>query len=771
MAKGRTVRHSKKLSFLKLAFLLPQLVLIRIGQIPLFIVYHISFIVKKIFSFRIPVYHIRYTIHFPPLHFSLPRHWRGRGRPRKTWFVPYYLTKFRIFVKRRVPKTVKITTVTFIAIICLLLYTWMVLLAAYQIPSPSRISTSDKALTTEVFDRNGRLLFRFYEGRNRSLVTLHELPRYVVQATIAAEDKNFYSHIGIDPVAIVRALIANIKNQTMEGASTITQQLIKNTLLTPEKTYTRKIKEIFLALWTERLYSKDQILQMYLTEAPYGGPAWGIEAASETYFGKSSKELTLAQAAYLAGLPASPTQFSPYGGTPELGKNRQKEVLRRMIEDKFITQYQADLAYQEDLHLRPQINNIKAAHFVMYVKDLLSQKYGQKVVSQGGLKITTTLDLDLQEGIEKIVSAETDKLIDLNVKNAAAMVTDAKTGQILAMVGSKDYHQPDFGAFNVAVSLRQPGSSIKVVTYVTAFKQGFSPGNTILDVPVIFRDEWGNSYSPVNYDGAYHGAVSIRTALGSSYNIPAVKLLATVGLSNMIKTAQDLGITTFTDPKKYGLSITLGAAEVKMTDMITVYGTLSQMGAKRVATPILKVTDSTGNILEEYEDQPKQVIPQGIAYLITSILTDNKARTPAFGNKSLLNIQGKTVAVKTGTSDNKRDNWTFGYTPEYVVGVWVGNNDNSPMNPSLTSGVTGAAPIWNKIMTGLLADKADVSFARPLEVVEASIDGRKDLTLASFLPKSLVRVIQNEDQLHFSDSFSSYATSSAQASSKEVVNN
>lgn len=750
MAQGNSnIKQFKKLNFLKLAFLLLQLALIKIGQIPLYIV-------KTILVFLISIRKILFL--------------RERGRPRKKWFIPYYFTKFKIFFKRRVPKKTKITFAVFIFFIALFTYTWLIFITAYQLPTPAKMS-SDNSLTTEVFDRNGQLLFRFYEGRNRSLVALNELPKYLIEATIAAEDKNFYRHFGIDPLAIARAAIANYKNQTLQGASTITQQLIKNSLLTPEKTYTRKAKEIILALWAERIYSKNQILQMYLNEAPYGGPAWGIEAASQTYFGKSAGNLTLTQAAYLAGLPASPTQFSPYGTNPELGKERQKQVLTRMVESKFITQSQADSAYLEDLYLKPQINNIKAAHFVMYVKDLLSQKYGQKVVSQGGLKITTTLDLSLQEQVEKIVSEEAANLADLNVKNAAAMVTDATTGQILAMIGSKDYHEPNFGAFNVAISLRQPGSSIKVATYATAFQQGFSPGNTVLDVPVIFRDRWSNGYSPVNYDGSYHGAVSIRTALGSSYNIPAVKLLASVGLDNMIQTSKNMGITTFTDPKRYGLSLTLGAAEVKMIDMMTVYGTLSQLGAKRVVTPILKVTDSVGNILEEYENQAKQVIPAEVAYLVTDILTDNKARTPAFGVNSLLKIDGKTVAVKTGTSDNKRDNWTFGYTPNFVVGVWVGNNDNSPMNPSLTSGVTGAAPIWRRITKKLLTNRQDIAFARPPGVVEAKIDGRKDLAQTRFLPKSFVRVIQKDNQLRFSDPYSSYATPSAQASSQEMVNN
>ncbi len=753
MVKGKRKKIATGPSFLKTIFLLVEFTLIKIGRIPLYIVkftgYSLQWTVVNILS--------AYNL--------FPHH---RGRPRKAWFIPYYLNKFRLFIKRRVSKKVKFAIISIFIIILLFLYTSFIFAAAYELPTPNKLSSADRSLTTEFFDRNGRLLYRLYEGKNRILIPLNQLPPYVIQSTLAAEDKNFYRHWGIDPVAILRALDANIQNKTLEGASTITQQLIKNTLLTPEKTYTRKAKEIILALWAERIYSKDEIMQMYLNEAPYGGPAWGIEAASQTYFGKTSRELTLAQAAYLAGLPASPTQFSPYGTNPELGKIRQKEVLRRMIENKFINQYQADLAYSEDLHLKPQINNIKAAHFVMYVKDLLSQKYGQKVVSQGGLKITTTLDLNLQERVERVVTEEADKLTNLNVKNAAAMVTDAKHSQILAMVGSKDYHQPDFGAFNVAVSLRQPGSSIKVATYITAFKQGFSPGNTVLDVPVNFRDEWGNSYAPVNYDGAYHGAVSIRTALGSSYNIPAVKLLATVGLDNMIQTAKDLGITTFTDQNRYGLSITLGAAEVRMIDMMTLYGALSQLGTKRVSTPILKVVDSDGNVLEEYEDRPRQAVSPEAAYLITSILTDNKARTPAFGDKSQLNIPGKTVAVKTGTSDNKRDNWTFGYTPDYVVGVWVGNNDNSPMNPALTSGVTGAAPIWNKIMTALLSDRDDVAFIRPSGIIEATIDGRKDLAISKNLPKSIVRVKSQDNQLTYSDAYSSYATPSANLKSPSL---
>ena len=545
-----------------------------------------------------------------------------------------------------------------------------------------------------------------------------------------------------------------------QGASTITQQLIKNTLLTPEKSFSRKFKEIFLAFWAERIYSKDEILQMYFNEAPYGGPAWGIEAASETYFGKSAHNLTLAESTFLAGLPVSPTEFSPYGSRPELAKARQQQVLERMVKDKYITKPEADETFSEELALLPRSNQIKAPHFVMFVRDLLSQKYGPRVVSQGGLKIYTTLDLELQEKTEEIVKNEISNLSNLRVTNGAAMITDTQTGEILAMVGSKDYHEPIFGNFNVTTALRQPGSSIKPITYATAFKKGFSPANTILDIPVNFKDGTRN-YSPVNYDGKFHGPVSIRQALGSSYNIPAVKMLATVGIEDMINTARDLGITTFNDTSRFGLSLTLGGGEVRMIDMMSVYGALSQNGDKKYPTPILKVADSSGNVLEEYEDRSQQTLEPAVAYLITDILKDNRARTPAFGPFSLLNIPGYEVAVKTGTSDNKRDNWTFGYTPKFVVGIWVGNNDNSPMNPALSSGVTGAAPIWNKIMHTLLDGTENIAFAKPAGIIEAVIDGRRDLAAAGILPKSLVRVTKAEDKLTFQDAFTVFATSSA----------
>ncbi len=765
MPKRQKKIISIKTAPLKLALLLVQFFLLKIGQIPLSVakgtVYSGQWAVRKLLSFRFPNYNLK------PVTYQLPRLRRGKGRPRNSWFIPYYLRKFRVYFRRRVPKKAKISATIFTLLLIIFIYTSFILNAAYQLPSPDRLISSTQPLTTEFYDREGKLLYKLYEGRNRSLIKLEELPQYLIDGTVAIEDKNFYKHIGIDLEAIIRAISHNLKNTTQEGASTITQQLIKNSLLTPEKTYTRKIKEVILALWAESKYSKNQILQMYFNEAPYGGPTWGIKAASETYFGKEPKELSLAEAAFLAGLPVSPSQFSPYGTHPELGLERGKKVLRKMVEEKYITQAQEQAALEEKLNFLPVQDNIRAPHFVFYIKDVLSQKYGPRVVSQGGLKIHTSLDLSLQEQVEKILSDEVNSLAPLNVKNGAAMITDPKTGQILAMVGSKDFYDKQSGNFNVTIALRQPGSSIKPVTYATAFKQGFSPGNTILDAPVNFRDAWGNSYAPVNYDGKFHGPVSIRQALGSSFNIPAVKLLSTVGVDNMIQTAKDLGITTFTDPRRYGLSLTLGSGEVKMIDMMAVYGSFSQNGRFRKPTGILKVTDSSGNILEEYQEDGKEVIKPEIAYLINSILSDNSARTMAFGANSLLNIPG--VGVKTGTTDSKRDNWTFGYTTDFTVGVWVGNNDNSPMDPRLTSGITGAAPIWNKITKALLVNHPSIGFTQPVGIAQAYVDGRKDLIISGNAPKGLVFVKKQDDKTVFSDAFSSYATPSASHSPEQAA--
>jgi len=661
---------------------------------------------------------------------------------------------------------VRLASLLAILVIFFISYSYFLVELTHDMPSPNNLRTLPTPTTTEFYDRNNKLLYRFYEGKNRTPVKLSEIPPHLIQAAISMEDQHFYNHIGIDFAGILRAGVLFIRDGEVQGGSTITQQLIKNTLLTPERTLQRKTKEIILAFWTERIFSKQEILEMYFNEVPFGGTAWGIAAASQTYFDKKVSDLTLAESAYLAGLPASPTTYSPYGTNPLLAKNRQKEVLRRMVEDEAITQEQANEAFAQELSIKPPSNEIYAPHFVMYIRSQLSERYGERYVSQGGLKVYTTLDLDLQEKAQAIVATEVEKIKNLNVSNGAAMITDAKTGQILAMVGSKNYWEEGSGNFNVTTALRQPGSSIKPITYAAAFKLGFSPGNIILDTPISYKNFW-ETYTPVNYDGRFHGAVSIRTALGSSYNIPAVKMLSAIGLPEMLKTSKDLGITSLTDTNRYGLSLALGGGEVKMIDMMSVYGTFSQMGRKYQVKGISKIVDTKGKVIEDNtKDAGQTVIQPAIAFIISDILSDNKARTPAFGTNSLLNIPGRKVAAKTGTTDNKRDNWTFGYSPEYVVGVWVGNNDNTPMHPSLTSGVTGAAPIWNKIMLEVLKDRPNLAFEKPTEVIPGSVDGQKDLVIAGLPAKSLIRqnrqrvrdeaLSQDRDVITFTDPLSVY---------------
>lgn len=663
------------------------------------------------------------------------------------------------------PKKIRLSLTIIILGISFTAYSYFLVNIAHNLPSPTNLKNLPTPTTTEFYDRNGVLLYRFYEGKNRTPVKLSDIPKDLVSATIAMEDKNFYSHFGVDFYGIARAVISLFRDGEVQGGSTITQQLIKNTLLTPERTLERKFKEIILAFWTERIFSKEEILEMYFNEVPYGGTSWGIAAAAQTYFGKDVKDLDLAESAFLAGLPASPTTYSPYGNNPELAKYRQKEALRRMTEDGFISQETADEAYNKNLQIKAAVNEIKAPHFVFYVRSKLSEKYGERFVAQGGLKVHTTLDLKTQEMAERILSEEVEKVKNLRVSNGAAMVVDPKTGDILAMVGSKNYWDLGSGNFNVTTALRQPGSSIKPITYATAFKLGFSPGNTLLDTPVSFRNLW-ETYTPVNYDGKFHGPVTIRTALASSLNVPAVKMLATVGIPEMIKTARNLGITTLNEPTRYGLSLTLGGGEIKMIDMMQVYSTFSQMGKKNNLTEVLKIADSKGNIIEDNTNPTGEIaIEPSIAYLISDILSDNKARTPAFGSNSQLVIPGFQVAVKTGTTDNKRDNWTFGYTPDFVVGVWVGNNDNSPMNQQLASGVTGASSIWNRIMNEVLKDTPPKVFEKPRNVIAGTVDGHKDLVISGIPTKSIVgttkKKIQEEakggkEVITFTDPFSTY---------------
>ncbi|MBP7119046.1 PBP1A family penicillin-binding protein [Candidatus Woesebacteria bacterium] len=604
----------------------------------------------------------------------------------------------------------------------------------WNIPLPDKLS-DDPAVSTKIFDRNQKLIYEIYAKERRTPVTLEEIPKTLQQATIAIEDKDFYKHGGFSITGIARAFYKTIFQQNVQGGSTLTQQLVKSSLLTPERTIRRKIREFILATLVELRYSKDQILTMYLNQIPYGSTAYGVESAATLYFGKSAKDLDLAESALLAGITPAPSKYSPFGANPEFAKERQKSVLRRMVEDGYISQEESDAAYEEKLvYATPE--KIKAPHFALKVKELLSDKYGESVVEQGGLRVTTTLDLDLQEFAQDAVATEVAKLTKLDVGNGAAVVTYPKTGEILAMIGSKDYNAKDEdGKVNIMYAKRQPGSSIKPLNYALAIRDHKITASTPLaDIPTCFQVIGQAQYCPVNYDGQFHGAVQTRFSLGNSYNIPAVRVLALNGIENFITFATELGITSFTDPANYGLSLTLGGGEIKPVDMAVAYGVFANGGIKQDLKMITKVTDWKGKVLEETTPEAlngPRVLDEETAFIVSHMLQDNNARTAAFGPSSFLNVSGHPeVSVKTGTTNDRRDNWTVGYTPQAVVLTWVGNNDNSVMKGAV-SGVSGASPIWNKIMKETLnkagkgfyakTDKGQAWPIQPAGVVGATI--------------------------------------------------
>ena len=652
-----------------------------------------------------------------------------------------------------------------------------VIFFATQIPSPEDLTNRDVAAATKILDKNGELLYDIYLDQNRTPVKLSEIPTYVKEATISIEDKDFYKHGGFSIIGITRALFDTITSRSIAGGgSTLTQQLVKNALLTSETSLVRKLKELILAIQVEKKYTKDQILEMYLNEIPYGGTAYGIEAAANLYFGKHASELNLSEASLLAGLPQRPSVYSPYGTHPELSKKRQKEVLRRMVEDGYINKDQEKAAESVELTYRTKQNELgfKAPHFVLYVKQKLIEQFGDKLVEQGGLKVTTTLDYKLHEKAQEIVKKEVEKLNSSKIGNGAAVVIDPKTGEILSMVGSKDYFgdslpegcsEGDSCVFepnvNASLSLRQPGSATKPITYAKALEKGYTANYTLMDTKTEFPGGDQPSYVPVNYDGQFHGPVQVRYALGNSYNIPAVKMLALVGVKDVLEQGYRMGITTWEPSEEnvnsVGLSLVLGGREVRLLDLTSAFGALANKGEQMDPVSILKVTDSKGKTLFEYKKPDgKKVLDEGIAFIISDILSDNGARTAAFGSNSYLNISGKTVAVKTGTTDEKKDNWTIGYTPSFVVGVWVGNNDNTPLDPKIASGVTGATPVWASIMKAILANKPNEPFERPSKVFQTDVDGlmngkphggsptRKEYFIAGTEPKGESPTYQNQ---------------------------
>lgn len=577
-----------------------------------------------------------------------------------------------------------------------------------QIPDLNAFEARKVAQSTKIFDRTGKiLLYDVHSDAKRTVVPFDQISEDIKHASIAIEDTEFYTHIGIKPTAILRAVIADVLGGGLaQGGSTITQQVIKNSILTNDKTITRKLKEWILALKLEKALTKDQILSTYLNEVPYGGSIYGVEEASKTFFGKTALEVTLGEAAYLAAIPQAPTFYSPYGKNKAGLDTRQKLVLLKLKENNFITDEQYQTALKEKVvFLEKNTTGIRAPHFSLYVRDYLIDKYGQEAVDEGGLKVTTTLNYDMQEKAEKVITNFSKNLeSQFNASNTAMVAIDPKTGDILTMVGSRNYFDKEIdGNFNVATAHRQPGSTFKPFVYATAFMKGYTPDTVLFDVKTEFSTQCTPDgkpkpgvdekicYSPEEYDGIYDGPVSIRQALAHSRNIPAVKALYLAGIKESLATARAMGITSLTTPDRYGLTLVLGGGEVSLLELTSAYGVFANDGVRNPYRSILKVEDSSGKILEEAENNPVQAIPAQIARQISDILADPKARL-SYLNPLIDALGGKQVAMKTGTTNDYRDVWIEGYTPGLVVGAWAGKNDNTPMDKKVAGLII--APVW-----------------------------------------------------------------------------
>ncbi|MGQ9713381.1 MAG: PBP1A family penicillin-binding protein [Anaerolineae bacterium] len=600
---------------------------------------------------------------------------------------------------------------------------------ALTLPAPEELRTRTAAFrSTEILDRYGRPLYVLNDpqGGRRTVVPLSAISPWLIRATLATEDPHFYLHPGVDPVGVARALYYDLRyGAPVVGGSTIPQQLVKLAFLSPERTLERKVKEAVLAAEVSRRYPKDTILELYLNEIHYGNLAYGAEAAAQVYFGKPAADLTLAEASFLAGIPQAPARYDPYTNFAAC-KARQEVVLGLMVKHGFASAEEAARALAEPLRLAPRSASLtmRAPHFTVYVREQLEARYGPQALYRNGLRVVTTLDLDLQAAAEDALRKHLTTLADHNAHNGAVVVLDPTTGEILALVGSADFWDEAIdGQVNMALSPRQPGSAIKPLTYLAAFERGWTPATLIWDVPTEFPDGANPPYRPRNYDGAFHGPVLVRQALGNSLNIPAVKALQFVGLDGLKEMAARMGITTLVQDD-YGLSLTLGGGEVSLLELVNAYAVLASGGVYRPPVSILRVEDSAGRLLEEHQPSPgRQVISPEHAFLITDILADPQARQPAFGSAARFLELDRPAAVKTGTTNDVRDVWAVGYTPDLVAGVWVGNADNSAM--TRLSGATGAAPIWQAVMLHALRGKPPRAFEPPpgVERVEICAEG------------------------------------------------
>ncbi|HSX14400.1 MAG TPA: PBP1A family penicillin-binding protein [Candidatus Saccharimonadales bacterium] len=594
-------------------------------------------------------------------------------------------------------------------------------LATYagDLSNPATI-INNKNTGTTILDRNGQVLYKVYGAANRVPLVLSQTNSTLKDATLAAEDPNFYSHPGFSWKSTARAVYVDAMNRgSVEGGSTISQQLIKSSLLTPQKSIMRKYREILLSVALERRYSKDKVLEMYLNQIYYGQGANGAATAAQVYFHKDVNHLSIGEAAMIAGLPLGPSRFDPTFDH-QAALERRDYVIGQMADHAMISPAQAAAAKAEPLVAYQQNTQINAPHFVFYVLDQLRQQYGDDAVENGGITVYTTLDLKKEQLAESIAQAQINKLAANHVTNAALISIDPKTGEILTMMGSVDYDQPNWGNVNATLSDLQPGSSFKPIAYVTAFAKGWNGATTVEDKPLNLPNGDGTFYKPVNYDGKFRGTVTLRRALANSLNIPAVQVLQYAGLDNTLSMAHALGITTLNDRSRYGLSLVLGGGEVRPLDMATVYGTFAASGVKHEPKSIIKVLDRQGKDMTKKPTEPAnpQVLDPRLAYMITNILSDNPARSEEFGPNSPLKLN-RPAAAKTGTTNDFRDNWTVGYTPSLVTAVWVGNNDHSAMNG--INGITGAAPIWHDYMEQALAGTTPENFVQPVGIVTAKV--------------------------------------------------
>ena len=648
-----------------------------------------------------------------------------------------------------------------------------------KIPDFSLLETRKVSQSTKIYDRTGKILLYDVHGDiRRTVVTFEQISPYIKNATVAIEDDQFYQHKGIKPEAILRAMWVNIKTgQYSQGGSTITQQVIKNALLSPEKTVTRKVKEWILALKLEREMNKEQILTLYLNEAPYGGNIYGIEEAAMSFFGKHANEITLAESAYLAALPQAPTLYSPYGSNVARLESRKNLVLKKMLDLGSINQEEYDKALKEKVKfIPPQEKGIRAPHFVMFLKEKLAETYGEDALNNGGLRVISTIDMDLQQKGEEIVKqyvAENEK--KFNVHNAGLVAIDPKTGQILVMVGSRDYFDTAHeGNFNIALAERQPGSAFKPFVYGAAFEQGYTPDTVVFDVPTQFSthcDPFGNPlsgsntsqcYMTENYDHQYRGPMSLRNALAQSVNVPAVKMLYLTGINKAIDFAERMGITTLANKERYGLTLVLGGGEVSLLDITSAYSVFANNGKRNPYTGIIRVEDAQGNVISEDAPHETQVIDPEIARKMSDVLSDNVARAPAFGEQSYLNFPNREVAVKTGTTNDYRDAWIVGYTPSLAVGAWAGNNNNTPMEKKVAGFII--APLWNAFFTEAFKTLPNEHFPAPQPISSTlkpalrgiwyggetySIDKVSGKLATQFTPTNLIenRVIPNAHEI------------------------